>query len=129
MWSSEPASQGQSPLSKGCREHVMILQPASENSFTVAWPMPREAPVSTMVFCSADGRSIREGALGNGQSTVFSKADPLFRITGRVGAHIDSHGCVARVRNVQMSDPELRVCTIRAKRPKSIFCRGSRPIG
>src|SRR6266511_4268529 len=53
----------------------MIRQPASENSFTVACPMPREAPVNTMVFCSADGCALCESAPGNGHSTVFSKAD------------------------------------------------------
>jgi hypothetical protein len=30
-----------------------------------------------MVFCSAEGRSIPEGTPGNGQSTIFSSADPL----------------------------------------------------
>jgi hypothetical protein len=55
---------------------VMIRQPASENSFTVACPIPREAPVNTMVFCSAEGRTICDGAPGKGQSTVFSSADP-----------------------------------------------------
>jgi hypothetical protein len=42
----------------------MIRQPASENSFTVACPMPREAPVNTMVFRSAEGRTICDGAPG-----------------------------------------------------------------
>jgi hypothetical protein len=39
--------------------------------------MPREAPVNTMVFCSAEGRSICDGTPGNGQSTVFSSANPV----------------------------------------------------
>ena len=69
----------------------MIRQPASENSFTVACPMPREAPVSTMVFCSTDGRSMCGGAPGYGQSTVFSSADPCSdRRSGSAIARINS---------------------------------------
>jgi hypothetical protein len=48
MWSSGPIGQGH--LSeKGWREQVMTRQPAAEKRFTVAWPMPRLAPVSTSV--------------------------------------------------------------------------------
>ncbi len=54
----------------------MIRQPASENSFTVACPIPREAPVSTMVLCSAAGRTICGGVPGNGQRPAFSGTDP-----------------------------------------------------
>ena len=32
-----------------CREQVMTRQPAAEKRFTVAWPMPRLAPVSSSV--------------------------------------------------------------------------------
>src|SRR5712692_989936 len=48
MWSSGPASHGQSS-GKGCREQVMTRQPAEENRITVAWPMPRLAPVRSSV--------------------------------------------------------------------------------
>ena len=39
------------PGSKGWREQVMTRQPALEKRFTVAWPMPREAPVRSMMRC------------------------------------------------------------------------------
>src|SRR5262249_992017 len=45
---SGPASQGQFS-GNGCREHVMTRQPAAEKRLTVAWPMPRLAPVSSNV--------------------------------------------------------------------------------
>ena len=56
MWSSGPASQGQFS-GNGCREQVMTRHPADEKRFTVAWPMPREAPVRMSVLrsgCSED---------------------------------------------------------------------------
>src|SRR6266404_6255885 len=53
IWSSGPASHGQSS-GKGCREQVMTRQPAEEKRITVAWPIPRLAPVSS---------SVRRGAL------------------------------------------------------------------
>ena len=78
----------------------MIRQPASENSFTVACPMPREAPVNTIVFCPADGRgAISEGRPGKGQSTVFSSAGPP-RIVVRAqhSAHrYPRQGCTIRI--------------------------------
>ena len=46
MWSSGPASHGQFS-GNGWREQVMTRQPAAEKRFTVAWPMPRLAPVSS----------------------------------------------------------------------------------
>ena len=46
-WSSGPISQGQFS-GKAWREQVMTRQPAAEKRFTVAWPMPRLAPVSSM---------------------------------------------------------------------------------
>src|SRR5580704_6065513 len=48
MWSSGPASHGQFS-GNGCREQVMTRQPAAENRLTVAWPMPRLAPVRSNV--------------------------------------------------------------------------------
>ncbi len=54
MWSSGPASQGQSS-GNGWREQVITRQPADENRFTVAWPMPRLAPVSSSVLRSLVG--------------------------------------------------------------------------
>src|SRR6202045_4755936 len=46
MWSSGPASHGQFS-GNGWREQVMTRQPVAEKRFTVAWPMPRLAPVSS----------------------------------------------------------------------------------
>jgi hypothetical protein len=43
-----PPGHGQSAL-KGWRDTVMTRQPPALNFFTVAWPMPRLAPVSTKV--------------------------------------------------------------------------------
>src|SRR5438093_13731080 len=54
MWSSGPASQGQFS-GKAWREQVMTRQPAEAKRLTVAWPMPREAPVRISVFLSALG--------------------------------------------------------------------------
>src|ERR1700733_7573533 len=48
MWSSGPASHGQFS-GNGCREQVITRQPAAEKRFTVAWPMPRLAPVRSSV--------------------------------------------------------------------------------
>src|SRR6478752_7385350 len=53
MWSSGPISHGQFS-GKPWREQVMTRQPAAEKRFTVAWPMPRLAPVN---------RSVRRGWL------------------------------------------------------------------
>jgi len=50
-WSSGPASHGQFS-GNGCREQVRTRQPAAEKRLTVAWPMPRLAPVR---------RSVRRG--------------------------------------------------------------------
>ena len=36
------------------REQVMIRQPSCENRITVAWPIPRLAPVKTTVFGFSD---------------------------------------------------------------------------
>ena len=49
MWSSGPAGHGQS-AENAWREQVMTRQPSRENRFTVACPIPRLAPVSTMVL-------------------------------------------------------------------------------
>jgi hypothetical protein len=54
MWSSGPAAQGQFS-GKGCREQVITRQPALENRFTVACPMPRLAPVRIRVRGSSSG--------------------------------------------------------------------------
>src|SRR5580704_2553531 len=53
MWSSGPASQGQFS-GNGCREQVITRQPAAEKRFTVAWPIPREAPVRIMARCGVE---------------------------------------------------------------------------
>ena len=46
MWSSGPISQGQFS-GNAWREQVITRQPAEEKRLTVAWPMPRLAPVRT----------------------------------------------------------------------------------
>src|SRR5437764_236944 len=61
MWSSGPASQGHSS-GKGWREQVMTRQPALEKRFTVAWPMPRLAPVNSKVRRGVFGMSVSYGA-------------------------------------------------------------------
>jgi hypothetical protein len=43
-----PGSHGQFS-GNGWREQVMTRQPAAEKRLTVAWPMPRLAPVSSSV--------------------------------------------------------------------------------
>src|SRR3982750_349451 len=48
MWSSGPAPHGHSS-GNGWREHVITRQPALEKRITVAWPMPRLAPVRSSV--------------------------------------------------------------------------------
>src|SRR3954469_5242798 len=48
MWSSGPAPHGHSS-GNGCREQVRTRQPALEKRITVAWPMPRLAPVRSRV--------------------------------------------------------------------------------
>src|SRR3954464_15428346 len=53
MWSSGPAPHGHTS-GNAWREQVMTRQPAEENRITVAWPMPRLAPVRS---------SVRRGAL------------------------------------------------------------------
>jgi hypothetical protein len=37
-------------MENSCREQLMMRQPSRAKRFTVAWPMPRLAPVSTMVL-------------------------------------------------------------------------------
>src|SRR5882762_11004305 len=70
MWSSGPASHGQSS-GKGCREQVMTRHPAEEKRITVAWPMPRLAPVRS---------SVRRGALAEVDMEYFqaSGIEPHF---------------------------------------------------
>ena len=63
MWSSGPAGHGQSSA-KAWREQVMTRQPSREKRFTVAWPMPRLAPVRTMVFLvSASAMAVLQAAM------------------------------------------------------------------
>src|SRR5271166_6381435 len=53
----------------------MIRQPASENSFTVACPMPRDAPVSTIVRCSFGLLVSRYRSTWNGHCSAPSIAE------------------------------------------------------
>src|SRR5579862_5525679 len=48
MWSSGPAAQGQFS-GNAWREQVITRQPALAKRLTVAWPMPRLAPVKISV--------------------------------------------------------------------------------
>ena len=82
----------------------MIRQPASENSLTVAWPIPREAPVNTMVLCSATGCSTRADSPWDGHSTTASPA-PI-HIDREFGSALNLSTVVAatRLRNAQHPD-------------------------
>jgi hypothetical protein len=108
----------------------MMRQPASENSFTVACPMPREAPVNTMVFCSTAGRSSCGDTPGKGQSTVFSSGNPA-RIAVKVGIAriiaLSTIGTAARSFAKRGSSifRHGRICTIRANPHEADF-RGLR---
>ena len=66
MWSSGPISQGQFS-GKAWREQVMTRQPAEAKRLTVAWPMPREAPVRISVFFSA------LGVYGHGRKRIMTR--------------------------------------------------------
>src|SRR3982074_3255036 len=70
-WSSGPASHGQFS-GNGCREQVMTRQPAEEKRITVAWPMPRLAPVRSIV---------RRGALDELDMEIFQS----FGVRDRAG--------------------------------------------
>src|SRR5215467_9181406 len=48
MWSSGPIAHGQFS-GKACREQVITRHPAAAKRLTVAWPMPRLAPVRSSV--------------------------------------------------------------------------------
>ena len=54
----------------------MIRQPASENRFTVACPIPREAPVSTMVFVAADAATATAPSPWKGHASNGSAVEP-----------------------------------------------------
>lgn len=49
MWFSTPSAQGQSST-QSWREAVNTRQPAALKCLTVAWPMPRLAPVNSRVL-------------------------------------------------------------------------------
>jgi hypothetical protein len=55
----------------------MTLQPAAENRFTVAWPMPRLAPVSSMTL-----RPALEEEVGN--ASPGKRRAKLLRREGKV---------------------------------------------
>src|SRR5690606_26824572 len=69
IWSSGPAAQGQFS-GKAWREQVMTRQPALEKRFTVAWPIPREAPVRIRVRFSS---SIWTGLLVSVRSLPYHR--------------------------------------------------------
>ena len=65
-------------LGEGWREQVMTRQPAEAKRFTVAWPMPREAPVRISVLRSALGTVVMPQAIsllqGSGQAQGIKPA-------------------------------------------------------
>jgi len=67
--------------------------------------MPREAPVNTMVFCSAEDRIICGGTPGKGQSTVVSSVDPAWNRRSWSGSAC-SYGSSQRVASAVL--PTLR---------------------
>src|SRR5271156_2385117 len=80
MWSSGPASHGQFS-GNGCREQVMTRQPAAEKRLTVAWPMPRLAPVR---------RSVRRGWLLVGIFYLLAIKDKAgLWSTARSSSHVE----------------------------------------
>ena len=54
---------------KPWREQVITRQPAEEKRFTVAWPMPRLAPVRISVFRSSLGICAMPGKIGLAAAT------------------------------------------------------------
>ena len=68
-----------SAASNGWREIVSTRQPASLNVFTVAWPIPRLAPVSkenTLSF--GHGQALREIASGGNRGSAIAKHADIF---------------------------------------------------
>ena len=61
-WFLSPPGHGQSTL-KGWRDTVITRQPPALNFFTVAWPMPRLAPVSTRVRVLSSRGTFMAGTL------------------------------------------------------------------
>src|ERR1700732_839651 len=94
MWSSGLAPHGHCS-GKGWREQVMTRQPAAEKRLTVAWPMPRLAPVRS---------NVRRGWLGVAMIYFIS------RIESRLGprrAQIRPRKCNTIVQPVEPLLPEL----------------------
>jgi hypothetical protein len=68
-----PPGHGQSAL-KAWRETVITRQPPALNFFTVAWPMPRLAPVSTRVrVLSSKGAAVMDKLYSASASIRSSK--------------------------------------------------------
>src|SRR5262245_55997195 len=110
MWSSGPISHGQFS-GNGCREQVMTRQPAAEKRFTVAWPMPRLAPVSRSVrrgwlVCGAVvmmHSNLRiEPRLAPGRAdAVAAELDTLVRPERAVFPELDAHWNNSKARPVR----------------------------
>src|SRR5262245_3557957 len=108
MWSSGPASHGQFS-GNGWREQVMTRQPAAEKRLTVAWPIPRLAPVRS---------SVRRGWLaGWFGMTVFrtessrlpGSSEPASRLVGYAWSHFLSENRCPRFRKMLLSRIEARL--------------------
>src|ERR1700722_4296697 len=76
MWSSGPASQGQFS-GNGWREQVMTRQPAAEKRFTVAWPMPRLAPVSSKARRGGVSLGLTPGPASAGAAELDAITQPI----------------------------------------------------
>ena len=68
-WFFSPPGHGQSTL-KGWRDTVITRQPLALNFFTVAWPMPRLAPVSTRVRVLSSIGGAFMGEVYSGSSSI-----------------------------------------------------------
>ena len=86
------ASQGQFS-GNSWREQVMTRQPAEAKRLTVAWPMPREAPVRIRVFFSASGVVAMQADLA--RLATAPKAAEATRFTRPTR---EAHGRLARMR-------------------------------
>src|SRR5689334_20928735 len=75
-WFLSPPGQGHSALN-GWRDTVITRQPPALNFFTVAWPMPRLAPVSTRVRVLSSRGTFMAGSLLRLGAGVLDHLGPL----------------------------------------------------
>src|SRR6185437_7725861 len=101
MWSSGPASHGQFS-GNGWREQVITRQPAAENRLTVAWPIPRLAPVKSSVL---RGRLVGDVGISDLKHPSSGTSDASSRIKPRLAP-----------RRAQVFPPEFDAI-VQAERP------------